>query len=125
MSLFRKPYYFVPPCPVCGSRSTGRIQAHTLDETYVEVESLKNGEIVRFREGTVFDPKRAASLPDAFCVLCGHEWRAGVKAVWMTAEQIEAEKKARGTKGAYKMLSEALGNDRPKKKSLLSVFLSR
>ena len=64
-------YYYVPPCPACLSRKTGRYVRQPLmagDMRYVEKESLRNGELVRF----------AGRIPEknAYCEDCGHEFSA-------------------------------------------------
>ena len=40
-------YYYVPPCPVCGSKYTGYYKRMTDDSGWTSKEGLKHGEIVR------------------------------------------------------------------------------
>lgn len=90
----RRIYYFVPPCPVCGSRRTGRyLREPLMDHDYTYLESLKNGEWVRF----------ADSIPDdnCFCMDCGHRWHKVINPVLLNSEQIEDEKAIRGTFPVY------------------------
>lgn len=92
----RYPYKYVPPCPKCGSKCTGRYVREPLTETdmeYIELNSLKNGEIVRFV------PKEPTD--NAFCVDCGHKWGCMITTRYFTKEQIEHEIDVRGTETAY------------------------
>lgn len=89
-------YYYVPPCPSCGSRKTGRYVRQPLtaaDMRYVETESLKNGELVRF----------APRVPEknAYCEDCGHEWACGISARLVPRERIMEEQAARGSAARY------------------------
>lgn len=89
-------YYYVPPCPVCGSRKTGRYVRQPLttgDMLYVERESLRNGELVRF----------AVHIPEknAYCDDCGHEWECRIRAHLMPREKIIEEQTARDSAARY------------------------
>lgn len=60
-------YYFVPPCPACGSRVTGYYMKQELfNYSWSKEEALKHGEIV----------KQVAIVPEknVFCETCGFEW---------------------------------------------------
>ena len=89
-------YYYVPPCPACRSRKTGRYVRQPLTAggmRYVERESLKSGELVRF----------APRVPEknAYCEDCGHEWACSVSARLMARDRITEEQAARGTAAKY------------------------
>ena len=89
-------YYYVPPCPACLSRKTGRYVRQPLmtgDMRYVEKESLRNGELVRF----------AGRIPEknAYCEDCGHEWACSISVRLMSREKIMEEQAARGTDAKY------------------------
>ena len=76
-------YYYVPPCPACGSRKTGRYVRQPLtagDMRFVEVESLRSGELIRF----------APRIPEknVYCEDCGHEWACSIRASLMPRERI-------------------------------------
>ena len=103
-------YYYVPPCPVCGSRKTGRYVRQPLttgDMLYVERESLRNGELVRF----------AVHIPEknAYCDECGYEWGCSIRARLMPRERIIEEQAARDSAAMY---AACLGRS-PVKKSFL------
>ena len=101
----RYPYKYVEPCPECGSRCTGRYIKEPMTETdmeYIELESLKHGEIVRFM------PKEP--IENAFCVECGHRWGYTARTIYLTKEAMEEEINARGTEMAYKELREEISN---------------
>lgn len=83
-NAMRTLYYYVPPCPVCGSEVTGRyVTPPLVNRKYMMMESLKNGEIIKFRK----------KLPDKnmFCESCGFEWHEDVRPVWIEAEDKEGE----------------------------------
>ena len=99
----RYPYKYVEPCPKCGSKCTGRYIKEPLTETdmeYIELQSLRHGEIVRFM------PKEP--IDNAFCVDCGHRWGYTAKTVYYTKEQLEEEIENRGTERAYLEIKEEL-----------------
>ena len=106
--VIKKPHYYVPPCPECGSYCTGRYIRHPVVESwYVEEKSLKNAEIVRF----------VAKEPvlNCFCVDCGHEWGKTITLTFITEEEMEEERERRGTKEAFEEIHE-LNRDMLKKK---------
>lgn len=87
-------YYYVPPCPVCGSRRTGRyLRTPFMDHDYTYLDSLKNGELVRFSD----------QIPDdnCYCADCGHRWHKVINPVFISTDQKEEEKIARGTISLY------------------------
>lgn len=122
MGIFKRPYYYVPPCPRCQSRKTGRYVKNPVvkqDKGYIFEESLKNGEIV---EETDIVP-----VENAFCCDCGYEWSCYIETIWLTPQEILKQKKARGIEG----LSEELENEKEKKekknllqRSFLNHFFS-
>lgn len=103
LGIFKRPYYYVPPCPRCQSRKTGRYVKNPVvkqDKGYIFEESLKNGEIV---EETDIVP-----VENAFCCDCGYEWSCYIETIWLTPQEILKQKRARGIEG----LSEKLENER-------------
>ena len=90
-NLIRIPYYYVPPCPSCGSRITRRyVKIHRDTEMeYMNESSLKNGEIIAFLPEV---PKN-----NFFCVECGFEWGGICEASMLSLEEIREEKDARHT----------------------------
>ena len=70
-------YYYIPACPECGSKRTGRYVRQPSGYTgqaYELEESLRHGELIQY------DTAKAARNT-AYCEECGHEWicRAKVK----------------------------------------------
>ncbi len=99
----RYPYKYIEPCPKCGSKCTGRFVKEPLTEAdteYIELESLKHGEIVRFAPREPVD--------NAFCVDCGHRWGYTARTIYLTKQEIEDEIVSRGTEMAYTELKEAI-----------------
>lgn len=86
--LLRKPYYFVPPCPKCGSRATGRYVRESSSSDWIIGEALRHGELVRPAKG---------KENVAFCLECNYEWSEYIQMEWFTLEEIEEEKSARMT----------------------------
>ena len=99
------PYKYIPPCPRCGSRCTGRYIREPLTESdieYIEKQSLKHGEIVRFL--------RQEPTENAFCVDCGYRWGCTAKTIYLTKDEINIEIEERGTQEAYNELKEEIIN---------------
>lgn len=89
-------YYFVPPCPECGGRKTGRyvrMPLTKLDTRYVMDESLKHGELIRMVE--------KVPVSNAFCTECGAEWPEHIYAKMYPAWKVEKEKIIRNTNAKY------------------------
>lgn len=87
----RMPYYYVPECPICGSRMTGRYMRYlgdTSSEWQVN-EALRNGELV--------DIVNEVPWKNCFCCQCDYEWHEDIKMKMKTLKEIGEEKKARGT----------------------------
>ena len=95
-SLIKKPYYYVPPCPRCESRMTGRfVQAHKAADTeWVINESLKNGELV--------EAVPEVGKFNCFCAKCGYKWDDIVSLKFMSLEEIKEEKWVRFTNDILK-----------------------
>ena len=93
-SLFkmRHFYYYVPPCPECGSKATGRFIPTHSDETneYILRDCLKHGELV-------MDTEEVIPSANLFCMECRHIWGGSVQMRLLTAEEIMKEKRDRGT----------------------------
>lgn len=89
----KKPYKYVPPCPMCGSCETGRFikpsSSQEIDEKIL-CEALAGGELVEITP--VHDKKI-----NAFCMTCNFEWRAYIEDKWLTDDEIEIERKKRNT----------------------------
>lgn len=90
------PYKYIEPCPECNSYVTGRYMKEPITESdmeYIERESLKHGEIVRFAP-------REPEL-NCFCVECGYKWRYTPRTIYLTKVEMENEIERRGTHQAY------------------------
>ncbi len=97
------PYKRIEPCPNCGSRVTGRYIKEPFTETdmeYIERESLKHGEIVRFA------PREP--IKNAFCVECDYRWHMFPRTVYLTKKELEEEIEVRGTSPAYEELKQEI-----------------
>lgn len=89
-------YKEVPACPECGSLCTGRYVKEPMsekDKDYMERETLKYGEIVRFI------PK--IPYKNLFCVDCDYKWHGDVNTRWVNGKQLEQIVEERGTYEAY------------------------
>ena len=90
--VIRKPYYYIPPCPVCGSEVTGRIVSgshRATERDWMINEALRNGEIML--------PSLEDTDDNCFCVECGATWYHMISMQMFTLDQINKEKKKRGT----------------------------
>lgn len=108
-SVIRIPYYYVPPCPICGSVRTGRyVRIHSVvNDEYSNKMSLKNGELTKFTNSV--DPDK-----QFFCSSCGAEWSELSSIKWLSLAQIDEEKKKRETGG---LLDELLNEEKEEKKN--------
>lgn len=100
-------YYYVPPCPVCGSGRTGRYVKKPFTEAdtrYLIEQSLKNGELVRLCD--------SVPIENAYCEECGYEWPEHIYADLWDTERIRQQKKIRGTTAEFAKFQ----NENPKKK---------
>lgn len=89
-------YYFVPICPYCASRRTGRYVLTPMrkkDEHYIMMKSYKNGEIVKC--------KRPLPLNNAFCVDCGRDFITDIQVSRFDNDEIDEEIYRRGTDKMY------------------------
>ena len=99
-------YYYVPPCPKCGSRKTGRYMRMPFTGSgYTKEDSLKNGEWVRFA--------KEEPINNCFCMTCGMQWPGKVRLKWWPFERIQEEIKARETEPAYKQMLAEKGKKNP------------
>lgn len=99
MFKMRHLYYYIPPCPVCGSRRTGRYVRRPFSGAgYMMEKSLKAGELIRFRSK---EPEK-----NAYCEKCGHEWPCLVETKFLTKEEMLDEQEARGTIEPYEQIQE-------------------
>ncbi len=90
----RHMYYYVPPCPRCQSRRTGRyVRKPFTGAGYMQRESLKAGELIRFLPS---EPKK-----NAYCEACGYEWPCYIRLKWLTTDEMHEEQKARNTAPRY------------------------
>ena len=90
----KKPYYYVPPCPSCGSMKTGHyVKEVNLDPSFAARESLKNGELAI--------PVREIPYENVFCLDCGFSWHHTVSMRWMSLADIEEQKISRDTASFY------------------------
>ena len=112
----KKPYYYVSPCPNCGSFVTGRyIRAHKGDSNEWAIDdALKNGEIV--------EPIPEMGSKNCFCLDCGYEWFDFVDMKWFSLDQIRKEKTLRHTR---EILTEHYNQQEEYKKTHKRNFLSR
>lgn len=113
-SIIKKPYYFVPPCPVCNSAMTGRyVPMHRdNDIEWIINDSLKNGELVK--------PVNKISEQNCFCVVCQSEWYSDVHMELMSLDFIEKEKEKRHT---AEILEDRMSEEK-KSKGLIGLFIN-
>ena len=95
-------YYYVPQCPKCGSRKTGRYMKMPFTGSgYTKEDSLKNGEWVRFA--------KEEPIKNCFCITCGERWPGKVRLKWWPFERIQEEIKMRETEPAYQQMLKEQG----------------
>jgi hypothetical protein len=117
LGKIRKPYYYVPPCPVCGSAVTGRLVS---DHRYNEIQwmindALKNGELIR--------PVPKIGAQNCFCLSCGSEWYTETRLMMFSRDQIEEQKKIRHTDEILRQRADEIReNDGGKGKGVLGLF---
>lgn len=78
------------------------------------VESLKNGEIIKFKDHI---PQK-----NAFCTECGHTWPESVHAALITPDEMEEEIHARKTEKLLEQYKTANGLTGKKKRFLGGFF---
>lgn len=77
-------YYYMPPCPVCGSEITGRyVSTPYIKKDSMVIESLKKGEIVEL--------KKRVPEKNAFCTSCGFQWKEEPRVVLINDDELDAE----------------------------------
>lgn len=104
-------YYYVPPCPRCGSRKTGRYLRITFMNHGKSVEeSLRHGEIAR----------EVSTVPyeNCFCEDCDYEWHSRVLARMLTKAEYDEEIRVREIRAKQKAYREQNGD---KKESRFSI----
>ena len=88
--LFKKKYAYVRPCPRCGSAKTGHVVRYMQRDSLREIYSrLLNGELVETSSET--RPEQ-----NLFCGNCGCRWSGDIEIKYLTAEEVEQQKKIRG-----------------------------
>ncbi len=117
MKLKIHPYYYVPPCPRCYSRKPGRYMRTPIsDGASIIRDGLKRGELIRFRQRV---PEE-----NAYCTVCGHEFRANVRTLWLDSDELRTEQRERGTDELYRKYMEQMHSQTPQPKGLMG-FLQR
>ena len=114
------PYYYVPQCPVCGSRKTGRFVRYHRDTDldYMVTSALKNGELIA--------PKEDMTQGNLFCDECGYTWFGSVEMKLFSLNRIQKEKKARQSDKILEERNDALREEnKGKKKNFLSKFIGK
>lgn len=91
LKIIHRFYYYIPPCPSCGSPVTGRyVKLHRETDTEWQInESLRHGELIQ--------ALNEVPLRNCFCVNCGYEWNEDAKLQFLSQEKINEEKKKRLT----------------------------
>jgi len=91
-------YYYVPSCPVCGNKRTGRyIKTPISNARQIKESALRAGEIIRFAG--------EEPLKNAFCLSCGHEWPTRIRVRLLSSDAIAKEKRDRGISEEYDRLA--------------------
>ena len=95
-------YYYVPPCPECGSRRTGRFMKRPRkNDWYVHAESLLHGEIIRFAN--------SEPIKNCFCLDCGNRWGQRISARLVSSSFVDKERKARQIDSEYERYHQLYG----------------
>ena len=82
-------YYYVPPCPVCGSEITGR---------YIKKYMGDNGKKIiedGFRHGEIIKLTPQKSQNNCFCLACNNEWSDIIQPMMIRDDRMEEEIKKR------------------------------
>lgn len=87
----KKPYYYVPECPNCGSCITGKFvkMRGARDTDWMINEALRNGELIA--------PVPEVLEDTAYCVVCDHTWKADIPCLMLTQGEIDRQKVIRMT----------------------------
>lgn len=119
--IIKKPYYYVPPCPRCQSKATGRYMKMSKwknDNDWMVNECLKKGELV------VLMPE----IPEdnAFCLSCRFNWPQPIQMTWETNRFIKQQKEDRQTNVILKELrEEAMAEDEKKRYKTIRHFVGK
>jgi hypothetical protein len=105
-------YHYVPPCPRCGSKKTGRfiymVNINNADK--VISSRMIKGELVQIVTGI-----SETKYENAYCDECGCEWHANIDILFLDKEKINKEMVARGiTKEKYKNIANIKKNTKKK-----------
>lgn len=111
INKIKRPYYYVPNCPQCGSRMTGRFMKlpSAYEADWIINESLRNGELVCLVPEVLNH--------NAYCVECDHTWYADIKVLFLRPEQINIEKIERHTNEILKIRYDNLNEVKKQKKA--------
>lgn len=113
----KKLYYYVPPCPVCGSRVTGQYKKLPKRQVLYEMENhLKNGEIVLFVE--------QVPISNAFCLKCHYTWPQIIETKIIGEKEIVQEIRARNVRPLYEAFQEKYGVKEEKHKGIIKGIVS-
>ena len=117
-------YYYVPPCPVCGSEETGRyVQPPFVNRHYMMIESLKNGELIKFRKTkNRFSFFTCQNQKNLFCTSCGFEWCEEPRTVWLDSDEKDGEISRRHTEQRLQEYMKNNNIDPDKKKFMGGMF---
>ncbi len=109
--IIRVPYYYVPPCPICGGWMTGRyIKMHrNVENEWAVKEALKNGELV----------KPVMHLPDdrdCICYICNISFDGPSKLKFISLRERNEERQRRNTDTILESIRGQTFSEPPKKK---------
>ena len=93
MLYFLRTYHYVPPCPKCGSKKTGRYiyVLNTININKLIADNLKCGELTKPVVGFGDDIE-----VNAYCEECDTQWFAKIEEFPLSKKIIEKESKDRG-----------------------------
>ena len=93
---FKRMYYYVPRCPNCNSRVTGRY----LKEPWIENDRHF---IIRdcFKKGEIVSLVSRVPYRNCYCEECGYTWHYDVEVKLISKKRLEEEKAARFTNERY------------------------
>ena len=82
----KRPYYYVPPCPYCGSLVTGRFMKarNDYDADWMIDESLRHGEII--------SPVPNVLSENCFCCECNSTYTGIVEFKLFSADELDEQK---------------------------------
>ena len=112
----KKPYYYVGPCPECGSFETGRFIKYK-DVTNTEWminEALRNGELI--------EPLPEVTFHNCFCNACGIVWHEEIELKMATLQEIKNQKELRDTNFVLKKRYEEARKELKKKPFLFRFY---